>query len=257
VCITAAKQAPVLKVLETVCGARKARLLRVGREIRVRVKNGGLFDFHSPGMEGKNLALALKGPYQRENAACALGALGVLRGRGFEIGDEAVRRGLAAVRWEGRLEIVAEGPTVILDGAHNAAGAAALRRALGEIRYRRLILVLGILVDKDWRGMLRRLAPLADRVILTRPPEERALAPEALAAEAKRWTRSVDVIKEPREAIRRALEMAGRDGLVCVAGSLYLVGAVRPFFTPSMTLGDGQDRGSGQADSKGSRTGGA
>jgi dihydrofolate synthase/folylpolyglutamate synthase len=239
VCITAATQAPVLNVLETVCRQRKAQLLRVGREIRLRARRGGLFDFRSPGMEGKNLALALKGPHQRENAACALGALGVLRGKGFDIGDEAVRKGLSAVRWEGRLEIVAEAPMVLLDGAHNAAGAAALKRALGGFEYRRLILVLGILADKDWRGMIRRLAPLAHRVILTRPPEERALAPEALAAEAMRWSGSVDAVREPREAVRRALEAAGRDDLVCVAGSLYLVGAVRPLFISSKGSGFG------------------
>jgi len=211
----------------------------VGREIRIRAKRGGLFDFLSPGMEGKNLASALKGPHQRENAACALGALGVLRGRGFDVGDEAVRKGLAAVRWDGRLEIVAEDPTVLLDGAHNAAGASALKRALGEFRYRRLILVLGILADKDWRGMIRRLAPLAHRVILTRPPEERALVPEALAAEARRWNPNVETVDDPRQAVRNALKKAGRDDLVCVAGSLYLVGAVRPLFISSKGSGFG------------------
>jgi dihydrofolate synthase/folylpolyglutamate synthase len=190
-------------------------------------------------MEGKNLATALQGPHQRENIACVLGALGVLRGRGFTIGDEAARKGLADVRWEGRLEVVAEGPTVILDGAHNAAGAAALKRALGGFKYRRLILVLGILADKDWRGMIRRLAPLADQVILTRPPEERALAPEVLAAQAMRWSGSVETVQEPREAVRRALEMAGRGDLVCAAGSLYLVGAVRPLFISSKGSGFG------------------
>jgi dihydrofolate synthase/folylpolyglutamate synthase len=190
-------------------------------------------------MQGKNLTTALKGPHQRENMACALGALGVLRDRGFAIGDEAVRRGLADVRWEGRLEIVAQSPTVLLDGAHNAAGAAALKRALGEFRYRRLILVLGILADKDWRGMIRRLAPLAHQVILTRPPEERAQAPETMAAEAMRWSENVAAVRNPREAVRIALEMAGREDLVCVAGSLYLVGAVRPLFISLKGSGSG------------------
>jgi len=239
VCITAATQPPVLNVLEAVCREKKARLLRVGREIRIRAKRGGLFDFRSQGMQGKNLTTALKGPHQRENMACALGALGVLRDRGFAIGDEAVRRGLADVRWEGRLEIVAQSPTVLLDGAHNAAGAAALKRALGEFRYRRLILVLGILADKDWRGMIRRLAPLAHQVILTRPPEERAQAPETMAAEAMRWSENVAAVRNPREAVRIALEMAGREDLVCVAGSLYLVGAVRPLFISLKGSGSG------------------
>jgi len=172
VCITAARQAPVLAVIEKVCRRKKARLLRVGREIRIRAKTGGSFDFQGPALAMTNLVLSLKGPHQRENMACALGAAGILRGRGFEIADEAVRTGLSAVRWKGRLEIVAKHPTVLLDGAHNPAGAAALRKALGEFTYRRLILVLGILADKDYRGMIRRLAPLAHRVIATRPPDE-------------------------------------------------------------------------------------
>ena len=228
VCITAARQATVLAVIDRVCREKRAQLLRVGHEIRIRAKAGGSLDFRGPALELANLALALKGPHQRENTACALGALGILRGKGFEIGDEAVRLGLTAVRWNGRLEIVAEHPTVILDGAHNPAGAAALRKALGEFKYRRLILILGILADKDYRGMIRRLAPLAHRLIVTRPPDERALAPDLLAAEAMRWNRKVEVLADPRDAVARARTIAGAADLICVAGSLYVVGAVSP-----------------------------
>jgi dihydrofolate synthase/folylpolyglutamate synthase len=135
------------------------------------------------------------------------------------------------------LEIVAEHPTVLLDGAHNPAGAAALRKALGEFKYRRLILVLGILADKDYRGMIRRLAPLAHRLIVTRPPDERALAPDLLAAEAKRWNRKVEVLADPREAVAKARTIAGAADLICIAGSLYLVGAVSPLFTSSKGSG--------------------
>ncbi len=232
VCVTAVKQASARAVIEGVCRERKARLLRVGREIRIRAGRNNLFDIRCPGLELKDLATALKGPHQRENAACALGAVGILRGRGVAIGDEAVRKGLSSVRWEGRLEVVHERPTVLLDGAHNPAGAAALRRALAEFRYRRLLLVLGILADKDWRSMVRRLVLPAQQVIMTRPPEERALPPEVLAAEAKRYGRGAEVEENPRKAVRKALAAAGRDDLVCVAGSLYLVGAVRPLFIP-------------------------
>ena len=237
VCITAARQASVLAVIDKICREKRARLLRVGREIRIRAKAAGSFDFQGPALELTNLALALKGPHQRENTACALGALGVLRGKGFDIGDEAVRRGLADVCWKGRLEIVAEHPTVLLDGAHNLAGAAALRKALGEFKYRRLILVLGILADKDYRGMIRRLAPLAHRFIVTRPPDERALAPDLLAAEAMRWNRRVEILENPRQAVARALAVAGVADLICIAGSLYLVGAVSPLFTSSKGSG--------------------
>jgi len=232
-CVTAARQAPVRAVLEEVCRRRKARLLRVGREIRVRSRRDGTLDCRGPSLAIRDVPLALRGAHQRDNAACVLGAIGVLRQRGFAIGDEAVRRGLSRVSWEGRLEIVRRSPTVVLDGAHNAAGAAALARALGGFACRRLTLVLGILADKDWRGMIRRLAPLADRVILTRPPEQRAQAPEVLAGEARRWNRTVEIAEQPRQAVRAALRQSGPDDLVCIAGSLYLVGAVRPLFIAS------------------------
>jgi dihydrofolate synthase/folylpolyglutamate synthase len=231
VCITAARQAPVLAVIERVCREKGARLFRMGREIRIRAKAGGSFNFRGPALELTNLVLALKGPHQRENAALALGALGILRGKGFNIDDEAVRLGLAAVRWAGRLEVVSERPTILLDGAHNLAGAATLKNALEEFKYRRLILVLGILADKDYRGIIRRLAPLAHRLIVTRPPDDRALAPDILAAEAMRWSREVEVLANPREAVARARELAGAADLICIAGSLYLVGAVSPLFT--------------------------
>ncbi len=234
VCVTAAKQAPVLAVIEKACIQRKTRLLRLGREIRVRATRGGLIDIRGPAIELNNISLALQGAHQRDNAACALAALGVLREKGFSIGEQAIRRGLAIVRWEGRLEVVGEHPTVLLDGAHNAAGAAALKRALREFTYRRLVLVLGILADKDYRAMIRRLAPLAYKLIVTRPPEGRALEADVLAAESLRWNRSVEVVENPLEAVQRARAAAGEDDLICVAGSLYLVGAVRPLFIPSM-----------------------
>lgn len=237
ICITAARQQPALAVLKETCGKRRARLLRVGREIRVRSKPDGSLACKCPGIALEDLLLALRGPHQRENAACVLGALGVLRERGLDIGDEAVCKGLAGVRWEGRMEVVRRHPTVLLDGAHNTAGAAALARALGGCAYRRLILVLGILADKDWKGMLRRLAPLAHRVIATRPPEERALPPEALAAEAGRWSRRVGIEDDPRKAVGQALAEAGKTDLVCIAGSLYLVGAVRPLLISSKGYG--------------------
>ncbi len=243
ICITAARQAPVLAVIDRACKEKKARLLRVGREIRIRARSEGTFDFRSPSLELTDLALALKGPHQRENAACALGALGVLRSKGLEFGDMAVRIGLAAVRWKGRMEVVAERPTILLDGAHNPAGAVALRKALGEFKYRRLILVLGILADKDYRAMVRRLVPFADRLIVTRPPDERALDPNVLAVEAMRWNRRVEVLANPRQAVARARAVARAADLICIAGSLYLVGAVSPLFNSSKGSGSAENDG--------------
>ena len=94
-------------------------------------------------------------------------------------------------RWEGRLEILQRAPMLLVDGAHNPAGAATLRRALQEgFPRRRLILIFGVLGDKDYRAMARRLFPLADRVILTRPHSERALPLDVLLPVARRFHRT-------------------------------------------------------------------
>ena len=103
----------------------------------------------------------LRGKHQLDNAAVALGAIELLETRGFPVEDRAVRKGLAATRWEGRIEQVLENPTVIVDGAHNPAGIAALAGALREeFAYRRLVLVFGALGDKDYGSMLRKMDPL-------------------------------------------------------------------------------------------------
>ena len=117
---------------------------------------------------------------------------------------------------------------LLVDGAHNPAGVAALRRAFqNDFPHRRLILVFGVLGDKDYRTMARRLFPLADRVILTRPHSERALPPEELRLAAGRFHGDIEVVENPGDALRHALSLAGEEDLVCAAGSLYLVGEIK------------------------------
>jgi dihydrofolate synthase/folylpolyglutamate synthase len=117
---------------------------------------------------------------------------------------------------------------LLVDGAHNPAGVAALRRAFqNDFPHRRLILVFGVLGDKDYRTMARRLFPLADRVILTRPHSERALPPDSLRPLAEKFNRAIEVVEDPGNALRRALSLAGEEDLVCAAGSLYLVGEIK------------------------------
>ncbi len=116
----------------------------------------------------------LAGKHQISNAALALGAVELIGDAGFRVEEAAVFEGLKQARWEGRLEILQRSPMLLVDGAHNPAGVATLCRALqNDFPHRRLILLFGVLGDKDYRTMAKRLFPLADRVILTRP-EQRA-----------------------------------------------------------------------------------
>jgi dihydrofolate synthase/folylpolyglutamate synthase len=152
--------------------------------------------------------------------------------RGFGADDDTVINGIHSVRWEGRLEVIRQSPTVLLDGAHNAGGASALYRALKEeFSFRKLIYIFGVLKDKDYKTMLRKLLPLGERLILTSPDVERAMPPEALLPVAHQYVRIIEIVKNSRDALKRALSIADRSDLICVTGSLYLVGEIKRVFS--------------------------
>lgn len=159
------------------------------------------------------------------NAAQALRA-GELLG----LGQEAMREGLRRVQIPGRLELLRRHPEVRLDGAHNPQAAQALAEALKVLlqRKRGLILVLGLMKDKDAQGILRPLLPLAREVLLTASADERALRPQALRALAEALGhRGARVAPTVKEAVGTALELAAEDDLVLITGSFYVAGQAR------------------------------
>ncbi len=227
-CLTAARQGRVVETLEALCRERGARLYRLGREIRTRIHRDGTFSYLGIGRRYRRLVCPLAGRHQYANAALALGAVELIGEAGFRVDESMVVEGFGKTRWEGRLEILQRAPTLLVDGAHNPAGAATLRRALQEgFPRRRLILIFGVLGDKDYPAMVGRLFPLADRVILTRPHSERALPLDALLPVARRFNKKVERFADPGDALRSALSRAAKEDLVCVAGSLYLVGEIK------------------------------
>jgi dihydrofolate synthase/folylpolyglutamate synthase len=176
------------------------------------------------------LSVALDGRFQRHNASLALAGLEAGR-QSFPISEAAVRVGLERVSWPGRLETVLERPKVILDGAHNVEGVNALTAELRTLSKRnRVRLVFGAMHDKDWRSMLRELTGVAERIVLTRIAMPRSAEPEALA-EAISGRAVAQIIEDPVQAVRFALEESSEEDIVVVAGSLYLLGEVRPFLT--------------------------
>jgi len=169
--------------------------------------------------------VALPGAHQRGNAALAGEALRLLARAGIPVGEEAIARGIAEARWPGRLEEVGG---VLLDGAHNVDGAAALAAALGTLHPGRPVdLVFGVLSDKDHAGMLGALAPAVRRLHLVAPATARARPTADLLADALALGIDADVHASAADAIACARRSAGHGGLVCVAGSLYLVGEAR------------------------------
>lgn len=198
---------------------------------------GQVIDYSGPGLPAlTDLALPLLGRHQVENAATALTAAGVLKERALapRLDDRAVRVGLAATVWPGRFEVFGETPPIIVDGAHNPPGAKCLAAALREhLAGCRLILVLGILADKDAGSLLSFLLPPAlpevAGVVTCRPPNPRAMEAARLAGEVSERCAGlpVEIVPEVAGALRRAVALAGPSGAVCVAGSLYQVGEAR------------------------------
>lgn len=168
--------------------------------------------------------LSLKGEYQKFNAAIAIKAAEVLG-----LSEAAISRGLADVKWAGRFEVVetASG-TVVTDGAHNPDGAAALRRSL-DVAFPsgRRIWLFGVLKDKDFATMIKILFRADDFVIVTEPQSERAASTETICAALSERGIKCLAVKDNVEAVERLLNSVG--DVKIIAGSLYLIGAVRRF----------------------------
>jgi dihydrofolate synthase / folylpolyglutamate synthase len=231
-------------VIAAACRERGAEMVpaRAGVTAAVRPEGDRLvLELATPRRSYRPVPLALRGRHQVENAIVAVRLLEELAHAGHDIGADAIATGLAGARWPGRLDlrIVAPGRRVLLDAAHNPAGARVLADYLREFHPGPLPIVFGIMRDKDVSGTLAALLPLAAPLILTRPNTDRALPLDALERAAHHLGRaSVLVEREPSAALERAWSSGP---LACVAGSIFLVGDV---------LADLETAGGGESPSK-------
>jgi dihydrofolate synthase/folylpolyglutamate synthase len=228
------------------CSALRVPLRRAGprQPYRAAVRHSGwdglLVDATTPGRNLADLLIGLLGSHQAANAAVALALLDALaedaarRGIRFQVDDAAIRRGFATARWPGRLELLQDPlhGRILLDGAHNPAGARALAGALQELGMRRFPLVFGAMRGKRVTAVMRALAPLEPRPVFTRVPDAGALEPSALLRTWRRVSDGGSISSTPQDALRAAAALrAPPEQPVVVAGSLYLVGAVRGILT--------------------------
>lgn len=175
-----------------------------------------------------DLKLGMKGEFQQINAATAIKAVEILREKGINISEEAVRTGLEKAYLPGRLEVLREKPTLMIDGAHNLDGAQKLIHALKEwFTYDKLILVMGMVSGHSVEDVVGTLAPHADKFITTAPQSIRAASAASITEVAEKHCTDVEQVEPVSEAVRRALEIAGEDDLICVTGSFYTIGEAR------------------------------
>lgn len=229
--VVAAPQEPAAMEMINIKAEEKGSALYVaGRDFSFKVKaeepSGVRFDYQSGKLRLTDIALSLPGSYQALNASLAIKAFELVLEDARRAG-EVIRTALRSLRWPGRLELVAEDPPVIIDGAHNPAAADALAAALkaGLLKSgREMVLVMGVMADKDLEGVMRPLLPLASEVIFTAPNYGRAASPQELARAAEALGFRSKTAPSVKEAIRTARAFGC---LVLVTGSFYTIGEAK------------------------------
>ena len=226
--VVAGKLLPeVTELIRSLADEHASKSYFLGTDYEISLQNEGFFDYRGIKHHFLNLTLGLRGRHQRANAAVALAALELVADR-FPTGERAVREGLATVCWPGRFEVMLERPTVILDGAHNGEGVKALVDALGDMaRGRRVKLLFAAMADKEWDLMVNALVKSVDEIIFTRVGMERSADPRQLA-ESVHDRIPNRVIMDSATALRTLFDEAQADDVLVVAGSLYLLGEIRP-----------------------------
>ncbi|MEW5735259.1 MAG: folylpolyglutamate synthase/dihydrofolate synthase family protein [Thermodesulfobacteriota bacterium] len=223
--VTGVTQKSALSALATIAEEKRAQLYSHGSDFFTRRRPGKVFSYQGIKKNLADVALALEGPYQSDNAALVLAAWEVLSQNGFKIKEKTVREGLLRVRWPGRLDLVCDKPRVVLDGAHNLSAMQALTAHLEKNGSgRSLTVVAGFLDDKPYGRMLSLLLPLCRRLILTRPAIDRAIDTAPLLSMAEAEVPDSRMIPNVAEAVAKAVSIAGPDDTILCVGSLYVVG---------------------------------
>ncbi len=226
--VTGVKQPGALSILNDIADAKSAPVFRLGKEFKVRRKSGGTFSFFGIHNQWSDMKTSLMGRHQIDNAAISLAACELLSRTGASISERDCRQGLSDLHWPGRLEIVSESPRIILDGAHNLVAARNLAAFLAqETNQRPITMVIGILDDKPYKAMLSALLPIAQKVIFTRPQIDRGLPPETLYTEARKYGKDITLLPDVHQAVQQAVSHAAPDDVICIAGSLYVIGEAK------------------------------
>lgn len=219
-------------VLTSIASRRHSPAFMIDREYSYRSHAPAhRLDYQGLGLNLEDVELALAGPFQHENAATALAAVDAMRADGWNLAEDAIRRGLREMLWPGRVDIVMRNPLVILDCAHNELAIEALIETIAvelgpKVKPR---LIFGCLEDKQWERMAAMLGPRVSDVTITRAAAKRPLDPANLLPVFSSYA-PTRVIREPLTAIAEVMAETAQNDVVLVTGSVYLVGEVYPWF---------------------------
>lgn len=229
-----------VSAIEAACREKNAGLVKVNPEtisLRGYGVEGQVIDYISPDYSIRDMSLPLIGDHQLKNAATALAAVTELNRKGYVIKEESIRKGLEAVNWPCRLSIAGRDPLILIDGAHNEEGIDSLQAALKKyFTDKKIIYVIGMLKDKDYKYAVEKLMPMAHAVVATEPDSSRALDADGMAEAVKPYCSNVTAEPEIIKAIEKAKGIYDKDSMICICGSLYLAGSAYEY----VKSGDGQ-----------------
>lgn len=218
------------EVIAAVCRARNASLCQP--DFSAIVPGDFSLEGQTFSYKGwRGLRIPLVGAYQMNNAAVVLETVEVLRQRGWNISDEAVRQGLEDTRWPARFEVLRRDPVFIVDGGHNPHGIRATAESLRRLfPGRKITFVTGVMADKDVEHILGLIVPLADQFFTVRPDNPRAMDAGELARRIEAMGAKATACASVRDGVDRAIQAEGPHGVACALGSLYMSGEVRSCF---------------------------
>ena len=214
-------------VFEQVCAEKDIPLRKADFDTLVN-KSLDLFGQTFDCGERKNIELPLLGEHQMFNASVVLAIMDALTERGWQISEEHIREGMRNVTWPGRFDIVGHDPLFIIDGGHNPQCIDALVKNIQDyLQGRRIIALTGVLTDKDYAEMYAPVMPLVEGFVCITPPNPRKLEAAELAKHLRAAGAKAEGCETVEQGVQRALEWAGKDGVILCFGSLYTIGALR------------------------------
>ncbi len=231
VLVTAESKKDALDVIEKKCDEKNSKLIQIGRDVKFKKIESGIreqiFDVDGFFRHYKNLKIKMLGDFQLTNATTALAVIEALNFYNFNVDEKAIRKGLLKTEWPGRMQIVGKKPFIVLDCAHNLDGIRALKSSLVKLfNHEKLILVIGISKDKDYGKMIREIGPVCDTVIATKSKSARALEPVKITEDARRYCSDIIIKRNVQSALEYAKSIAGKNDLICVTGSIFVVSEV-------------------------------
>jgi len=241
--ITVPQDPLAMKEIKKQANTVKAPLIVTGKDIdfSYRFESSREYGPHTriclttPTSKFEHLRVPLPGEHQAMNCGLAIAMLDALKSGGYKIDDAKAVEGLKDIKMPGRMEIIHNDPRILIDGAHNASSIRALVQAIGQhVPYDSMVVIFGCGQDKDVRGMLEQLQFGADKVIFTRSNSPKAVYPQELAdMYTEICGKMCQTAFSLREAIRVASSAIGKEDLICITGSFYLVGQARMMYMPA------------------------